>query len=49
MGHISAWFHDHHWEAVDSQQADWRVVLLVALVAIVAFIAIMLLFPSSTY
>ena len=49
MGHVSNWLHDHHWDTIDNQKADWRFVLLVALVAIVAFIAIMLLFLGSTY
>ena len=49
MGHIGTWLHDHHWDALDNQKADWRVVLLVALVAVVVFVAIMLLFPGSTH
>jgi hypothetical protein len=49
MGHLSTWLHDHHWDAIDNQKVDWRIVLLVSLVAIVVFIAIMLLFPGSTY
>jgi anti-sigma-K factor RskA len=49
MGHVSNWLHDHHWDAVNNQKADWRIFLLVALVAVAVFVLIMLMFPGSTY
>jgi type IV secretory pathway component VirB8 len=49
MGHVSNWFHDHHWNAEKNQKTDWRFFLLIALVAVASFVLIILMFPVSMY